>query len=158
MTTIIIIIALLLWLMGIIGSIAPVLPWPILGVAWLLIVELFTPTDFSTMMWIWIIVLMVISIGADYLFPIIGTKRYGGSKRGIRWSVLGLILGIFLFPPRGIIIWPLLGAFLGEWYYLESSHHALKAARGSFIGSVWSTIVKLIVSTLYFRWLLTVLW
>jgi uncharacterized protein len=50
----------------------------------------------------------------DYYILVWGTKKYGGTKGGVLGATIGLSIGIFLFPPYGIIIGPFAGAYFGE--------------------------------------------
>jgi len=75
---------------------------------------------------------LVVSI-LDYVVPIWGTKRFGGSKYGTRGATIGLIIGIFL-GPAGIIIGPFAGAFVGELLFKDDMKYALKAGFGSLLG------------------------
>jgi len=146
------ILAIILLLIGLIGSIAPILPWPILGLAWLLLLEFVTPVDFSITFLLLMSALTLLAMATDYLLPILWTKKYGGSKRGIRGSTIGLILGIFIIPPRGMIIFPLLGAFAGEMLVNQSTKKSRKVAYGTFVWSMLSTIIKLITTGLMLRY------
>jgi uncharacterized protein YqgC (DUF456 family) len=56
---------------------------------------------------------------------------------------IGLIAG-FWFGPIGIIAGPFVGAFIGELLANNESDRALKAALGSFIGFMFSTLLKLV--------------
>lgn len=87
--------------------------------------------------------MIVISV-LDYLIPIWGTKKFGGSKAGVMGSTIGLIVGIF-FGPLGIILGPFAGALLGELLVNKTEFKgAMKSATGSFIGFLLSTGLKLI--------------
>ena len=149
----------LLTLLGIIGSFLPVLPGPVTGWAGLLLLHLTTivPKD-----WTFLGITLAVSIfvwGIDYIIPAWGTKKFGGSKAGVRGSVLGLIIGILFLGPLGLIIGPFLGAFVGE---LINDHKnmrkALKAAVGSFIGFLLSTGLKLGVSIFFVGLFLDLFW
>ncbi|HBL75398.1 MAG: hypothetical protein A2W90_04055 [Bacteroidetes bacterium GWF2_42_66] len=94
---------------------------------------------------IWAVVTIVVSI-LDYIIPAWGTKKFGGSKRGVLGSMIGLLFGLFLFPPFGIIIGPFVGAVLGEITGGKDNKAALKAGLGSFVGFLLGTLMKLIVS------------
>jgi uncharacterized protein YqgC (DUF456 family) len=89
----------------------------------------------------------------DYIFPVWTTKRFGGSKRGVWGSTIGLVVGLFFFPPFGIIIGPFVGAFVGEVTANQNQRSALRSAFGSFVGFLLGTGLKFAVSgvtTYYF--------
>ncbi len=138
------IIALLIGLIGVIGSILPIIPGPPLSYLGLLILQLQETPPFSTrFLIIWLIVVIAIT-ALDYIVPQMGTKKWGGSRYGVWGSTIGLILGLFFFPPFGFIIGPMVGAFVGEMIYQKDKDKAFRAAVGSFIGFLAGTALKLI--------------
>ena len=58
----------------------------------------------------------------------------------------GLIVGLFFFPPWGLIIGPFVGAFVGELMEGSSKGKALKVAMMSFVGFLLTTGMKIIYS------------
>jgi uncharacterized protein len=99
---------------GILGGVLPVLPGPPLSYIGLLFLHFTEKYQFSTrFLIIWAIVTVVVYL-LDYVIPAWGTKRFGGSNRGIWGSIIGLVIGLFFFPPFGIIIGPFVGAVIGE--------------------------------------------
>jgi uncharacterized protein len=95
-----------------------------------------------------IIVLGVLTIavmGLDYMIPVWGAKRYGASRWGVWGSVAGMIAGIF-FPPLGLFIGALIGAFVAEWLAYRETGKAVKAAWGVFVGTALGTVVRLALS------------
>ena len=84
----------------------------------------------------------------DNILPVIGTKKFGGSKRGIWGAAIGLIIGVVLFPPVGLIIGAFLGALAGELTTGKKFTHALGSSFGSFIGFLTGIIIKMIVTGL----------
>jgi uncharacterized protein YqgC (DUF456 family) len=137
------IIASCLMIAGIVGSVVPFLPGPPLSYVGLLILQLRETTAFSTkFLLIWLAIVIVIVV-LDYLVPVYGTKKFGGSKYGMWGCTIGLIAG-FWFGPIGIIAGPFVGAFVGELLANNESDRALKAALGSFIGFLFSTLLKLV--------------
>lgn len=139
-------VGILIALTGILGCFLPFLPGPPLNYVSLLLLHFTTNHQFSTrFLVIWAIVTVVVVL-IDYLIPVLGTKKFGGSKHGVWGSVVGLIAGIFIFPPIGIIIFPFAGAVVGELIAGKDTGSALKAGFGSFVGFLAGTILKLIVS------------
>lgn len=139
-----IVLGVLLMLAGLAGCILPFIPGPPFCYLALLIQQLQTNPPYTTkFLLIWAGIAVVVTV-IDYIIPIYGTKRYGGSKYGMWGCVIGLIIGVFI-GPLGIIIGPFIGAFIGELLANKSSDHALRAAFGSFIGFLLGTLLKLIV-------------
>ena len=136
-------------LVGIAGSLLPVLPGPLASWVGLLLLYITSviPTDW-TFLGITLAITIVVTV-MDNFIPIIGTKKFGGTKYGIVGATLGLIVGIF-FGPIGIIAGPFLGAFVGEIIKdSKDSKKAFKAALGSFIGFLASTLLKFICSIIF---------
>jgi uncharacterized protein YqgC (DUF456 family) len=133
---------------GILGGVLPVLPGPPLSYIGLLLLHFTEHYQFSERFLIIWAVVTVLVYALDYVIPIWGTRRYGGSKRGVWGSIIGLIVGLFFFPPFGIIIGPFAGAVLGELSSGKDSGYALRSGFGSFVGFLAGTLLKLITSGL----------
>ena len=130
---------------GIIGCILPVIPGPPLSFIALLLLHFSRFADFSpTFLWITAGITVVIT-ALDYILPAIGTKKLGGSRAGTIGSILGMILGIFIIPPWGIIVGSFAGAFVGELIIGRDNRTAMLSGLGSFIGFVFGTLMKLII-------------
>lgn len=131
--------------MGILGSFLPLLPGPPLCYVALLIQQFRTDKPFSLkfmLIWGGIVALVIL---LDYLVPIYGTKKFGGSKYGIWGCALGFIAA-FWMGLWGIIFGPFIGAFIGEYIANKDSTQAAKAAIGSFTGFLFGTLIKLVTS------------
>ncbi|MBT1704958.1 DUF456 domain-containing protein [Chryseosolibacter indicus] len=134
----------ILMLAGIAGCILPLLPGPPLCYLALLLQQLKEDSPYnSKFLWIWAGITVVVTV-LDYVVPVYGTKRYGGSKYGIWGCTIGLVVGLFL-GPIGIILGPFIGAMVGELIANSDSEKALKAALGSFVGFLVGILLKLIV-------------
>jgi uncharacterized protein YqgC (DUF456 family) len=149
---VLLILGIILMLIGIIGCLVPVLPGPPLSFLGLILLHVsrfgqFTPTVLIVMASITVVVSIL-----DYIVPIWGTKRFGGSKYGTRGATVGLIIGLFL-GPVGIILGPLIGAIVGELIFKDDMSYALKAGFGSLLGFLTGIGLKLAASfimTFYF--------
>ena len=139
---IIILIGLLL-ILGITGSIVPGLPGPPLAFIGLLLYHfLINPIAIKGIIWIGILVATVTFL--DYWLQIYGVKKAGGGKYAIRGSIIGILLGIFLFPPFGILVGAFIGAFIGA--KMETDSNEIKIAFGAVLGFIAGTILKVCAS------------
>ena len=80
----------------------------------------------------------------DYWLQIYGVKKAGGGKYAIRGSIIGILLGIFLFPPFGILVGAFIGAFIGA--KMETDSNEIKIAFGAVLGFIAGTILKVCTS------------
>jgi len=136
---------------GIFGSFLPLLPGP--PVAWigLLLLHYSKYAEFSQRFLVITAIITIVVAALDYLVPVWGTKKYGGSKAGQYGAVIGMVAGLFA-GPLGIIIGPFAGAFIGEMVHdPRDTARALRAAWGSFIGFLVGAGLKIILC-LVFAW------
>lgn len=141
-----IIIGSLLVITGIIGAFVPVIPGTPFSYAALLLMQFTLGAPFSwSFLLIWGIVVGIV-MTIDGLIPAEGARRMGGSRYGIWGCLIGGLLGIFFFPPLGIIIGPIAGAFIGELLYGRKTDSAFRAAMGSFVGFLVAIVMKISVS------------
>ncbi len=133
----------ILLVVGIVGCVLPIIPGPIIGYFSLLVLQFKSNPPFTLrFMVIFALVTICVTI-LDYIIPVYGTKKFGGTKKGIWGATIGLILGLFFFPPVGIIIGPFLGAFLGELIGGKDTKFAFKSGLGSFLGFISGVFMKL---------------
>ena len=142
--------ALILGVIGIIGSIVPALPGPPLSWVGLLLVYISgrqggaDPMTLRFLL-VWLGVVTFVTI-LDYVVPAWFTKVTGGHKQASVGAIVGLFVGLLL-PPVGIILGSLLGAFLGEWLGADRGvWDSFKASIGAFLGFISGTGLKLICS------------
>jgi hypothetical protein len=104
--------------------------------------------------WWFLGITLVIAIAVfalDYIIPVVGTRRYGGSKGGMIGTTIGLLVAI-VFPVLGIfgiVVWPFIGAIAGELANRTDGKSAFRAAFGSFIGFLTGTLLKFVVTVVY---------
>jgi uncharacterized protein YqgC (DUF456 family) len=133
-------------IVGIAGCILPVIPGPPLSYIGLLFLHFTSKYQFTNdFLIMWAVIAIAVTI-LDNLIPIWGTKKYGGSKKAVWGSAIGLVIGLFLFPPFGIIIGPFAGAVVGELVDGKHGFEAIKSGFGAFIGFLGGIILKLISS------------
>ncbi len=151
MDIVLLILGFILMLVGILGSFLPVLPGPPVSWAGLLLLVLTTavPNDWWFLGTTAVIALIVVAL--DYVIPAMGTKKFGGSKAGVIGTMAGLLVAIFIpiLGIFGIIIWPFIGALVGELINKADQKTALKAAFGSFMGFLTGTFLKFLVTVVF---------
>ena len=150
----------ILMLVGILGSFLPVLPGPPISWVGLLLLSLTkaVPDDWWFLGVTAVVALVVFAM--DYIIPAMGTKKFGGSRAGMIGTTLGLLVAIF-FPILGIfgiIIWPFVGALIGELTNKADQKTALKAAFGSFIGFLTGTFLKFVVTVIFLGLFISKAW
>ena len=148
MNTLLIILAILLALIGIAGSIIPGLPGPPFSWAALLVLNFTTAADHNATYLIVTAAVAVVITLLDYVVPSLSTKRHGGSKAGVWGCNIGLVVSIIGLPfgPTGligVIFWPFVGALVGELLSGKQSREAVRAAWGAFLGFLTGTGLKL---------------
>jgi uncharacterized protein YqgC (DUF456 family) len=145
MDVILIVLSGLLILIGFLGCILPVLPGVPLSYIGILLLHFSSKVEFSvSFLVIWGIIVLVAQL-FDYIFPLWGAKKFGGSKKGIWGSTVGMMIGLF-FAPWGIILGPFVGAIIGELVDGKNQSDAIRAGFGTFVGMLVNMVSKLIIA------------
>lgn len=149
MEALLIIISILLLAGGVIFSVLPPLPGPVLSYCALISSHFISEeTSFSTTAFVIWGILTVIVTAVDYVLPIAATKKFGGTKAGVIGGMIGVVAGILLPIPFGIILGPLLGAVIGDLYGGNHIKSAFKSGFGSFLGFLAATSAKVLFSVI----------
>lgn len=150
MDYVLMVIAVILAFIGLIGAVVPGITGPPFSWIAMLIVSYIKGVECSVF---FLVVTALLAVGItvlDYVVPIWGTKRFGGTKAGVRGSTIGLILGLvaaFVVPfvgVFGVLLGPFLGAYIGEKNAGTQDSKAWRSAFGSFLGLLAGTFVKVI--------------
>lgn len=149
MNIFLIILSICLVLLGLVGAVVPGIAGPPFSYLGLLALAFVKGVDYSAAFLVVMGIIAVAVFMLDYLVPVWGTKKFGGTKDGVRGSMIGLVLGLLLtlFFPVGfiaVLIGPFAGAYIGEKTAGTEDKQALKAAFGSFVGFLLGTGIKLI--------------
>jgi len=143
MTVLLWIIAGVLVVVGIIGTVAPALPGPVLVFAGLLMAAWID--GFEKVGWAPLTVLGVLTaltFVADIVATGAGAKKAGASKQAIIGATIGTIVGIF-FGIIGIFVGPFLGAAAGEFLAKRDLVRAGKVGYGTLFGLVLGAAMKI---------------
>ena len=128
----------LVMFIGMIGNLIPGIPGTSLIFTAGLIHQIYFG-DNGGIGWFWIlalVILMAASFLIDYIATLLGAKTLGATWRGMLGALVGLILGIIMFPPFGLILGPFVGAIVFEWAFGREVREASKAGVGAVAGVI----------------------
>ena len=140
------VLATLIVIAGLAGTIIPALPGVPLVFAGLLLAA--WAGDFQAVGWTAIGILGVLTaltLLIDFLAAALGAKRLGASPRAFWGATLGAIVGIFFGLP-GILLGPFLGAVGAELSAGHNMHQAGRSGYGAWLGVVLGTAAKLAIA------------
>ena len=146
---VLIVVAILLALVGLVGAVVPGIAGTPFSFLALLVLSFVKGIDYSTKFLLIMGLIGAVVFALDYVVPIWGTKKLGGTKAGVRGSTIGLFLGLFItfvFPIGfiAVLLGPFIGAYIGEKSAGTEDHKAWRAAFGSFVGFLLGTGIKTI--------------
>ena len=145
MDTFLIVLAGIFLFTGLAGCAISKLPGIMLCYLGIVILQYSSIAEFSVHFFIKWGVLVIAVQGLDYLIPAWGNRKFGGSKKGVWGSLLGILVGIY-FGTWGIVLGAIVGAFIGELVAGKESNYAIYHAISSFTFFILGTISQLIAA------------
>jgi uncharacterized protein len=136
---------------GIIGAVVPAIPGSslilIAIIIWGVVSSSFAAIKIPLIV---TIVVLLLSVGVDFLASYVGARQAGASKWGQIGAIVGLVLGFFGLLPTlpfggpllGILFGPLLGAIIGEFLFRRELGLAVKAGIGIVVGSLVGNLIQ----------------
>ncbi len=143
MPEILVILAIVLVLLGVAGTVLPFLPGTLLVFAglWLLAwQDAYARVGMGTLGVLG--GLVVLSWLVDHFAAMLGVQRIGASRQAVVGAFLGGVFGIFGGLP-GVILGPALGAMVGEWLAGRSHGQATRAGVVAGLSFILATVFKL---------------
>jgi uncharacterized protein YqgC (DUF456 family) len=130
-------------LVGIIGTVVPMLP----GAPLVFLGLLFGAwaEDFEKVGWLPLTILGVlttVTFVIDFIATKIGVEKTGASSLAAIGAMLGMFIGIF-FGFVGVFLFPFIGAVLGEYLVKRDAIQAGKVGLGTWLGMVIAIAAKL---------------
>jgi hypothetical protein len=118
------------------------------------------------------IVVLLLSLGIEYLAVYFGTKQVGASNWSQIGAIVGMVLGFFGFLPAlplggpliGLLLGPTAGAFLGEFFYRRELamtprlKQSLRACIGVVVGTFVGTILEVLLALIAVIVFVTTTW
>lgn len=137
------VVAVLLVLVGLAGSVLPALPGVPLVFSGLLLAA--WADDFTRVGAVTLVILgllTLVSFAIDFAATAMGAKRVGATKLAVVGAALGTLAGVFLGIP-GLILGPFVGAVIGEMLSHGEMQRATRAGVATWVGLLFGTLTKL---------------
>ena len=138
-----------LFAVGLIGTIAPVLPGTTIILAAAVIHRLMVGAE-KSVGWKTIVVLVLLTLLSyvfDFLGSYFGAKYFGATRWGAFGAIIGALIGLFFFfGIIGLFVGPVIGAVAGEFIAGKRMIDAGRAGWGSLLGNLGAMLGKLIIA------------
>lgn len=142
-----------------IGLVIPFFPATLLvWIGFLLYAFLINSGSLSMMFWISMAILTIILLISDILTNKYFVGKFGGSKKSEWGAIIAFIVGIFIYPPIGIIVLPFIVVYMIEYSVTRSNKHALRSATGTIIAFFSTIFVKGIIQFIMILWFFIVIY
>lgn len=136
----------MLLIIGLLGAVLPALPGTIIIMA-ASVIHYFVVGPDQSPGWIGYTIMalfLILSYVLEFLASSAGAKKFGSTKAGVWGALVGGIVGIFFGIP-GLILGPVLGAFLAETTIAKQTlKDSANASHGAFWGVVVGSLIKLV--------------
>jgi uncharacterized protein YqgC (DUF456 family) len=147
METFFLIVALIIMVAGLVGTILPIIPsvpmvylgFVIYGIAngW---------QDYGSTVMIVFGLVTVFVLVLDYVAGAIGAKRFGGSRLGAVGAIVGALIGLIFFNIIGLVVGTFAGAALGELVLGRTMQEAIMSGSGALVGFLAGSLFKFMTS------------
>lgn len=141
-------IAAVLVVVGLVGTVLPALPGlPLVFAGMLLAAWAGGFQQVGVPMLVLLGMLTLVSLAVDFWATALGAKRVGASRKAIWGAVLGTFAGLF-FGPIGLLLGPFMGALAGELLHRRNLGgsalgDAAKIGLGTWMGILFGVVLKL---------------
>ncbi|MBJ6982955.1 DUF456 domain-containing protein [Luteimonas sp. MC1572] len=137
------VLAAILVVAGVIGTILPALPGLPLVFAGMLLAAWAGGFEQIGVVTLAVLgVLTLLSLLIDFWATALGAKRVGASGKAIVGAIIGTFVGVF-FGPVGLFAGPFLGALAGELLHGRDVGQAARVGFGTWLGIVFAIVLKL---------------
>ncbi|MEP7014244.1 MAG: DUF456 family protein [Verrucomicrobiota bacterium] len=140
-------ITLVLFAVGLIGTVVPFLPGTTIILAAAVIHRVMVGPE-KSVGWLVLAVLVFLTLltyALDFCGGYFGAKHFGATKWGTIGAVLGAVIGIF-FGIVGLFVGPVIGAVVGEVVAGKKLIDAGRAGWGSLLGNLAGMVGKLAIA------------
>jgi uncharacterized protein YqgC (DUF456 family) len=145
MTTALWIVAVLMIVVGVAGTVLPALPGVVLVFAGILLAGWIG--DFTVISG-WTVglvaVLAAVGFAVDYVAQLVSAQRAGATPLGIAGAAVGTVVGVFT-GFIGLLLMPLVGAAVGEFIAHQDALRAGRVGVATWVGLLVGAVLKLAI-------------
>lgn len=96
-----------------------------------------------------LLAIALIAMVNDYLSGLLGAKYGGAAQKSMLYGIIGMIIGLIIFPPFGGLVGVFAGILLAEIIRGNSQEKAVRAATGGLVGSIVGMAITLVLSIVF---------
>lgn len=149
METLLWVIVIVLFALSFIGLVMPIIPSSIaLWLGFIIYHFFINQSELTVIFWFIMFVFTAILIVSDFMANRFFVNKFGGSKKGEYAAMIGLIFGVFIWPPVGIILVPFIAVLVVELSQQRTFREAVYSSIGSIIGFLSGMAIKVIIQVL----------
>lgn len=133
-------------LLGLAGTVLPMLPGTVLVWAGIVLgawIDDFTRVGPATV--VVVSVLALVAWALDYVAGLMGARKAGASKQALVGAAAGTVLGLFM-GLVGVLFMPLVGAAVGEYLAQKDEARALHVGVATWIGIMVGLVAKVVLA------------
>jgi hypothetical protein len=152
------ILAVLLMVAGIAGTVLPALPGTVLILAGIVLGAWID--DFVHVGVLPLAVVTVLAVLAwvlDYVAGLMGAQQVGASRQALVGAAIGTVVGLFM-GLVGVLFMPLVGAAVGEYMARRDQRHALRVGVATWLGILVGMLAKVVLGFMMIGVFLAALW
>jgi uncharacterized protein YqgC (DUF456 family) len=140
--------AVLLMVIGVIGSVAPLIPGVPLVLAGVYVYALGTGLDAGIGPGHLVVFTLLAGAAmmASMLANVVGTRVAGGSRAAVVGAAVGLIGGMFVGGPIGLLVGPFVGAVAFEMLSGRAARQAVRSGAGAALGLLMGRVAEFAVA------------
>jgi uncharacterized protein len=146
MTVLLWILAVVMIVVGVAGTILPAVPGPALVFAGILLAAWIDEFQRISRLTVIIVgMLAILAWGADYVSAMLGARKAGASRQAVIGAAIGTVVGIF-GGLVGVLFMPLIGAAIGEYIADRDAARAAHVGVATWVGLLVGTVFKVAVT------------
>ena len=132
--------------LGLLGTVLPVLPGTVLVLAGVILgawIDDFARVSVGTVVLVGVLAVMAWVL--EWAAGLLGAQRAGASRQALLGAAIGTVLGLAL-GLVGVLFMPLLGAAVGEFLARRDQQRALKVGLATWLGLLVGMLAKVVLA------------